>query len=458
MKPIHLTFRIVAFFTLAMTLFSCSSASREKYRVIISTDIGGSDPDDNQSMLHLLMYSNEFDIEALVSSAAFGAGSKQEILKMIDLYESQLPGLKNHSDEYPSPDYLRSVTYQGRKGSVPFCGNGPLTEGSKAIIDCAMKDDSRPLWVLAWGGIEDVVDALCAKPEIANKIRVYWIGGPNKKWGIHAYDYLVNNFPDLWIIECNASYRGFITDNADTSEYQAGFYEAHMQGTGAIADAFKTYYNGVAKMGDTPSLLYLLGSRINPKKFNPDHPEQDHWGGSFEKMTQSPKYIITGPLSIKDTISVYSTMEWHISGPVVDLPSGTECFTFTTDNQRWKGYYLGDGLYMTRYSPKAPATLAYTIESDIEGFPNHAGLFVVGDSYPAIGKFSYSSDTITSCPVKVGDSWWTDKTDKSLSSGVSDYEDYQNLQDSWQGAATVQKYRENVMKDWAERFTWLKEN
>jgi len=31
----------------------------ERFRVLISTDIGGTDPDDNQSMAHLLMYSNE---------------------------------------------------------------------------------------------------------------------------------------------------------------------------------------------------------------------------------------------------------------------------------------------------------------------------------------------------------------------------------------------------------------
>ena len=30
----------------------------ERPRILISTDIGGTDPDDNQSMTHLLMYSN----------------------------------------------------------------------------------------------------------------------------------------------------------------------------------------------------------------------------------------------------------------------------------------------------------------------------------------------------------------------------------------------------------------
>lgn len=38
----------------------------EKPRIIITTDIGGTDPDDNQSMMHYLLYCNEFDCEGLV--------------------------------------------------------------------------------------------------------------------------------------------------------------------------------------------------------------------------------------------------------------------------------------------------------------------------------------------------------------------------------------------------------
>ena len=37
-----------------------------KPRVLISTDIGGTDPDDNQSMTHLLMYSDKFDLEGIL--------------------------------------------------------------------------------------------------------------------------------------------------------------------------------------------------------------------------------------------------------------------------------------------------------------------------------------------------------------------------------------------------------
>ena len=59
----------------------------ERFRVLISSDIGGTDPDDNQSVAHLLMYSNEFELEVLVSSPSFGDGNTSEIFRMIDVYE-----------------------------------------------------------------------------------------------------------------------------------------------------------------------------------------------------------------------------------------------------------------------------------------------------------------------------------------------------------------------------------
>ena len=93
-----------------------------KPRIIVSTDIGGTDPDDNQSMIHLLMYSDKVLIEGLISSPSYGDGSKKEILKMIDLYEKDYPILKQHSKHLLTPQYLRSVSKQGQKGGVSFSG------------------------------------------------------------------------------------------------------------------------------------------------------------------------------------------------------------------------------------------------------------------------------------------------------------------------------------------------
>lgn len=40
-----------------------------------------------------------------------------------------------------------------------------------------------------------MAQALHDAPDIARRIRVYWIGGPNKKWSLNSYVCIVENFP-----------------------------------------------------------------------------------------------------------------------------------------------------------------------------------------------------------------------------------------------------------------------
>lgn len=455
---------------LLVGLTACTSKTDEevvKHRILISSDIGGTDPDDNQSMIHLLMYSNEFDIEGLVSSPSFGLGSKEEILRMIDEYEQDYPRLQkglteaqqrgevNGDQPLATPEYLRSITRQGKRDEAPICGYDEPTEGSKWIIECAHREDPRPLYILVWGCLEDVAQALHDDPTIAPKIRVYWIGGPNKKWGSNGYNYVVENFADLWMIENNSSYRGFIGSAKDSSYYQAAFWQNCMKGCGVMGDDFVNYYEGIAKMGDTPSLLYMMQGG-NAYHFEPEDPTQEHWGGQFEPLTQSPKYIVTGPLALTDTVPCYALMEWQLEGPVVDIPYDSIAFTMTVAKQTWRGHYMGEGRYVVRYSPKQPDTLPYSIASDIPGFPTHQGIFVVGQDWPAVGQYQTTSTTIQSAPITLGSHWWTDICDDRLLSGVSDYEESRHQQQKWQGAGTISKWREEVMQDWARRFGWLR--
>lgn len=247
-----------------------------KPRILVSTDIGGTDPDDNQSMIHLLMYNELFEIEGLISSPSYGDGNKEEILRTIDLYEKDLPKLKVHKPGLASPVYLRSVIKQGRHGSAPFKGYDTATEGSDWIIKCAQKKSNKPLWVLVWGGLEDVAQALHDKPEIQNSIKVFWIGGPNKKWSANSYAYIAKNFPNLWFIESNASYYGFFSDNAPDSLNNKNYYKNYINEAGFLGKDYKANrYKGVVKMGDTPSLLYMMDG-------DPNNPSRENWGGSTD--------------------------------------------------------------------------------------------------------------------------------------------------------------------------------
>ena len=230
----------------------------ERPRVLVSTRHRGTDPDDFQSMVHLLVYADSFDLEGLIASP-FGLGRKKDILTVIERYERDYPNLKTYSDRYPTADMLRAITKQGALDSLGASGFGDPTEGSDWIIQCARRNDPRPLHVLIWGGIEDLAQALHDAPEILPKLRVYFIGGPNKKWSVDAYNYVEQNHPEIWMIESNATYRGWFVGGNQQGEWgNKGFVAKHVAGHGALGDYFSSQLKGTIKMGDTPSLARLI--------------------------------------------------------------------------------------------------------------------------------------------------------------------------------------------------------
>lgn len=423
---------IFSFFFLAQTVIAQKPVP-VKPRILVSTDIGGTDPDDNQSMIHLLMYNELFEIEGLVSSPSYGDGTKQEILRTIDLYEKDLPKLRTHKPELSSPDYLRSVVKQGRHGAAPFKGYATATEGSNWIIKCAQKKSDRPLWVLVWGGLEDLAQALHDKPEIQHKIKVFFIGGPNKKWSANSYAYIAKNFPNLWFIESNASYYGFFSDNVPDSLSNKNYYKNYIKEAGFLGKEYKdNRYKGVLKMGDTPSLLYMMDG-------NPSNPMRENWGGSYVKFKRIPRVLFNGNTSIRDTVTVFSIVEFMFKGPVVNISPDSACLTMTIKSeigeQKWDGFYLGNGNYVVRYCPKRTETLTYKVTSSVNGFNEQNGTFVVDNIWP--GK-PHNTD------YQLGVNWYTDRSTPEL------------YDDIWQGGKTVLKWRNDVLLDWAKRWNWLR--
>ncbi len=256
--------------------------SGERYRVIASTDIGGSDPDDFQSMVHLLMYADVLDIEGLVSSPPL-QGRAAHIHEVIDAYEADYPRLVRSAPSYPAPDALRAVVKQGALEPAPEAGHSEPTEGSRWIVERAQADDPRPLYVLVWGSITDVAQALHDAPEIKNKLRVYFIGSWNTSQDRHARNYVYNEHPDLWLIECDSTFRGmYVGGDQEGDLGNESFLEAHVKGHGALGDLLVEKMARL-KMGDTPSVLYLLAG-------DPEDPTGEHWGGQFRATDHGPRY------------------------------------------------------------------------------------------------------------------------------------------------------------------------
>jgi len=259
-----------------------------RYRVVISSDIGGSDEDDIQSMVHYLLYSDLFDTVGLIASPPH-KGRKKDILKIIDVYEKDLVRLRTWSDKYPPCDYLRSISKQGATDPAPEKGYSNPTEGSRWIIECAKKKDPRPLYVLVWGSITDVAQAIHDDPGIKKKIRVHFIASWNQRNDENAFKYIDEHHPDTWFIHNDTTFRGWYMGGEQGGDLgNKSFVRTHAKGHGALGELFVSLKGGSIKMGDTPTLSYLL-------RGTPDDPTKESWGGKFVKMKGRPNWWSDDP-------------------------------------------------------------------------------------------------------------------------------------------------------------------
>ncbi len=396
------------------------AATAQRRRVIVSTDIGGTDPDDFQSMVHLLVYTDRFDIEGLISSP-YGPGRNEHILRVIDLYERDYAHLRTYSGTYPTPDALRAVTKQGAVEGAGSEGYGSPTEGSDWIVRCAQRDDPRPLWVLVWGGIEDLAQALHDAPDILPKLRVYFIGGPNKKWSVNAYQYIVTHHPRLWLIEANATYRGWFVGGNQQGEWgNRAFVAAHIAGHGALGDFFATQLGATLKMGDSPSVGYLL-------RGTPDDPSRPGWGGRFVRVWERPHAVFRRLTSEEDRIEQFGVFE-------LALPLGQETperpeASLLIENQSLTGFVDAAGVMRFRLSPKDARTYRYTIRSNVPALDGRAGMLTSLRPSPDAAQR----------PSPRLPNWWTDDPAPEVAEGPHI------------GARTVSRWREDFLREFAAR-------
>ena len=174
----------------------------KKVRVIIHTDCKN-EADDQYAVVHHLM-TPRFDVKGLVAGHFWknpqqygelgtALASYYEIIKVMDLM-----GVK---DQYP----VKIGAPRGLEDEKT-----PIdSEGARLIIEEAMKDDKRPLYIACQGAVTDVASALLMKPEIADRMTVIWIGGGDYPKGgfefnlmmdIHAVNVIFSSEVPVWQI------------------------------------------------------------------------------------------------------------------------------------------------------------------------------------------------------------------------------------------------------------------
>jgi hypothetical protein len=201
--------------------YNSEAQANQINRVVILTDIEA-DPDDTQSLIRLLLYSNEIDIKGLIATTSVWQKTRvapESIKKVIQAYGKVQPNLTKHEAGFPDAEALLMLVKQGLpKYGMLGVGDGKDSQGSDWIIKVLEEKDERPLWISVWGGANTLAQALYkikntkteteAKRLIA-KLRVYTISDQDDS-GI----WLRNNFPDLFYIVSPGDDYGSATWNA----------------------------------------------------------------------------------------------------------------------------------------------------------------------------------------------------------------------------------------------------
>ncbi|MFC5626135.1 DUF1593 domain-containing protein [Algoriphagus winogradskyi] len=279
MKPNQLIFCVAIVALLFYSPHKTRAEQQEKEsnsykpRIINTTDLGA-DPDDEQSLVRQLVASNEFDIEGLI--VATGCWKKtQDNTAMLDVildaYEEAYPNLTVHAAGFPTPEYLKSIAVMGQDGyGMSDVGTGKDSPGSELIIAAADKNDPRPLWVMGWGGMNTIAQAIWKVREtrspaelkkFLSKLRLYDVLGQDD-----AGAWIAKNFPDVFYIRATGVY-GW----QPPKEYAA----EHIQGHGPLGRVYPD--TQWAMEGDTPAFMHVYPNGLN----DPEQIDQGGWGGRF---------------------------------------------------------------------------------------------------------------------------------------------------------------------------------
>ncbi|GAB4415462.1 MAG: hypothetical protein OHK0039_24050 [Bacteroidia bacterium] len=310
----------------AACLAACAAppppAAHPTYDVLIDTDLGG-DPDDIQSLYRLVHYSDVLHVRGIVSTPCRDSvGHPWDTLPQVSLIQTWITRIdvehlrdRGYTALMPEDSLLTRVKAGSQQPGPPRPGGA--TEGSRWIAAAAASQPAdRPLWVLVWGSLTTVVQALHDAPEIAGRIRIYSIGSTNTLHDSlsrrYLLDFMETQYPGLWWIENGTlpkgryeTFRGVYQggDQTETWGNQA-FVATHIRGHGSThngmfaercGDVFPvaTSPAGTLKEGDSPSMLYLL-SPVLAQIGDVDDPTRPSWGGQFRlaDSLRFPHYYI----------------------------------------------------------------------------------------------------------------------------------------------------------------------
>lgn len=296
------TFRIILLFT-AVVAAICQAAERP--RLLVLTDIGG-DPDDQQSMIRLMVYANEFEIEGLIASASGTPGELKRavvqpdlIRQIVNAYGEVRPKLMKHASGWPTAeDLLKRVKSGNPNRGRDHIGAEHDTEGSRWIIQRV--DASRiehPLNIAIWGGQTDLAQALWRVRQdrgaaglmtFMARFRVFDIADQDRiadwmRTEFRGMSYILSNAP-VGRDKREGTFRGMYL-GGDMALTSREWIEKNIRSKGPLGALYPVKTStapnphGCIKEGDTPSWFFFLPSGGN----DPRDPTKPGWGGKYRK-------------------------------------------------------------------------------------------------------------------------------------------------------------------------------
>jgi len=312
-----------------------------KIRVIHTSDLVG---DDENTLIRLLLFSNDQEILGIHSSASpwSGKGIIKKVFRHIDLYEKVYENLKMHDTAYLSPDYLRSITMAGNETIDDYMTD---TEGALHIKDVLLDhSNDEPVWVTCWGGPATVTAALRyindhnpeEKEYVAKKLKIYFVArqeGTAEAWGksekYSCLNYINANYnPAPEMLTCMAynymNYWGHIEYWFNNVQYSTLEWveKNYNKNHGVLCDDFNYYPSGDCD-GDAPALLHVLSGYYGLR--STENPSFGGLGSRFSKSkTKNNEFVNWDEDSLKihyvadaysgDTITRNWYQKMHYSG------------------------------------------------------------------------------------------------------------------------------------------------
>lgn len=322
------SFAILCYFSATLTFAQTPLNYEEpvKQRVFVLTDITN-EPDDQQSLVRFLVYSNEYDIEGIVATTSTHLRSQVRQDKIEDLiqnYGKVKANLDKHASGFPGVEHLLSLTTQ----HLPFysmdgVGEGKDSPGSELLIKAVDKADVRPLWVSVWGGANCLAQALWkvkktrSEEELkkfVSKIRVYTISDQD-----FAGQWIRHNFPGIfYIVDASTGdnwreyYKATWTGIGGDRWYKNGpMYQFELVDNPWLKENIRENHGPLGANylpleyimeGDTPSFIGLIQNGLAWYK----SPDWGGWGGRYElwKPYGEVDKIWTSSINTQDEVTL----------------------------------------------------------------------------------------------------------------------------------------------------------